>query len=260
MTEKRKLLFNRLEIVCFVLYFLILFVERLLAVIFSVKGGEEYALTSGNVFNYIAYAVTAASLAVGGVLGARISVKMIRSTLSGALYSFEEGSRDLAVAVVCLLYGGMMHTGFTLAGVQFASYGFLILGMILRAVEVCLSGGKRFEAVASVIFVTLFSMTIPVCYISFMASPMREFFFASEFLAVLLLVPTFGYLFYRLMKDGETSFSPILVGAMLLLSGAAVGLKWNEEINYFVLIFVGLTFVDYLISAPLIFRRKRAEK
>ena len=34
---------------------------------------------------------------------------------------------------------------------------------------------------------------------------------------------------------------------MLVLSGSAVALKWSEEINAFVLIFVILTLVFYLI-------------
>ncbi len=255
MTEKRRLLLNRLEIVGFILYFILLFIERLLAVIFSVKSGGEYALTSGNFFNYIAYAVTAISLVAGTVFAVRISIKMARSVLSGNLYSFEMGLRDLVVAVAVMLFGGMMHTGYTLAGVQFAAYGFLIAAMILRVVEFCLAGGDKYLSIVSVIYLTLFSMAIPVAYISSMEMPLRGIFYAAEFLAVFALVPTFGYMLYLLMKEGVTTFSPAFPAVMLALSGATVALKWTEEVNTFVLIFMVLTIVCYLAFGIIAFRR-----
>ena len=78
MSQNKSLLFNRLEVIGFLLYFVILFCERLLALIFSVKSGGDYALLSGNGFNYAAYAVTAASLVAGTALAVKPGVKMIR--------------------------------------------------------------------------------------------------------------------------------------------------------------------------------------
>ena len=257
MAEKNRLLLNRLECIGILLYFIILFVERALALIFSVHTGDSYALISGNVFNYVAYAVAAASLVFGTALTVKPCLEMLGCLRSSRIFSFETRTLNLAVAVTVMLLGGMMHTGLTLAGAQFAAYGFLIASMIIRAVEMCLSGKGRFEAIASVIYLTLFSMTIPVCYISFMASPLRQLFFTAEFLSVFLLVPTFGYMFFRFMKDGVTSFSPILFGAMLLLSGAVIGFGWKEDANLFVLIFVGLTLVAYAGLAPVIYMHKK---
>ena len=258
MPEKKRVVFHTLEIVGLLAYFLILFCERLLALIFSVRGGEEYALTSGNLFNYIAYAVTALSLLAGTALAVNPCVGMIRILRSRGLYSYEKDALPLAVAVAVILYGGMMHTGFTLAGVQFAAYGMLIAAMIVRAVEVVTAGGDKYLTILSVIYLTLFSMTIPVSYISFMEMPLRAFFFTAEYLSVLLLVPAFGYLFYRFMKEGVTSFSPLFPAVMLLLSGATVALKWSESINYFVLIFVGLTVLCYLTFGIVALRRVRS--
>ena len=244
--EKREAFFNKAEIAGFLMYFVILFFERLLALIFSVNRGDEYSLLSGNAFNYVAYAVTAASLVAGAVLAARPCVQLYRAFVSEEKFLFEEKSRPLAIAVFVLLFGGMMHTGFTLAGVQFAAYGFLIAAFIVRAVEKCFEGGDKFLTVVSVVYLTFFSMTIPVCYISFMTQPMQGLFFAAEFLAVFALVPAFGYLLYRFMKEGVTSFSPVFPAVMLVLSGATVALQWKEKINWFVLIFVALTVVTYL--------------
>ena len=254
--ERKSLLFNKLEIVGFLMYFIILFCERVLALVFSVSRGDEYSLLSGNGFNYVAYAVTAASLLAGAALAVRPFVKMYRAFVSEERFSFETESKPLAVAVAVLLFGGMMHTGFTLAGVQFAAYGFLIAAFIVRAVEKCVGGGDKFLPVVSVVYLTLFSMTIPVCYISFMAQPLQGLFFAAEGAAVAFLVPTFGYMLYLFMKDGVTSFSPVLPAVMLVLSGATVALGWTEKINWFVLIFVCLTVTVYLAFGFLA-RKKR---
>ena len=42
--------------------------ERLLTVILSVTHGDEYALLSGNVFNYITYSITAVKVGGGNQL------------------------------------------------------------------------------------------------------------------------------------------------------------------------------------------------
>ena len=68
MNKKTTVILTKLKLLGLIFYFLILFIERLLAVILSVRLGGEYALLSGNVFNYIAYGITAVSLVAGFVL------------------------------------------------------------------------------------------------------------------------------------------------------------------------------------------------
>ena len=256
MTEKTKGLFHRLEIVGFLLYFLILFCERVLALIFSVGKGGEYALLSGNAFNYVAYTVTAASLVAGTILAAKPFEKMLRALFAGETFAFEKEAQPLSVAVFVLLFGGMMHTGFTLVGLQFAAYGFLIAAFVVRAVERCLDGGDKYQTIVSVVYLTLFSMTIPVCYLSFLSDPLRTLFFVAELFAVAALVPSFGCMLSIYLKRGETSFSPVFPSLMLVLSGATVALQWKEKINYFVLIFMGLTVLTYLAFGLLAWRRR----
>ena len=74
----------------------------------------------------------------------------------------------------------------------------------------------------------------------------RAVFFAVEFTAVFVLVPVFGILLLKFYDTGVTSFSFVYPLLMLILSGLTVALKWKEEINWFVLIFVVLTTVFYL--------------
>ena len=148
---------------------------------------------------------------------------------------------------MALLYGGMMHTGFTLAPIQFVAYGFLIASMIVRTVEKCKEDkSKRFASIVSVIYLTLFSMTVPVCYIALKLGALTIPFYIAEFAAAFVLIPVFGLMLFKFFNDGITNFSIINPLIMLILSGAAVALKWSEEINAFVLIFVILTTVFYL--------------
>ena len=61
-----------------------------------------------------------------------------------------------------------------------------------------------------------------------------------------MLVPVFGILLLKFYETGVTSFSFVYPLLVLILSGLTVALKWREEINWFVLIFVVLTVVFYL--------------
>ena len=247
---------NTLKLIGFIAYFSLLFVERLLAVIFSVNSGGEYALTSGNAFNYFAYTVTVLSLAAGTALFVRLFVQMGRAHSAGENYRFDDHAKEWSIAASAHLFGGMMHTGFTLAGLQFAAYGFLIAAMIVKC---CLSGEDRFLTIVSTVYLTLFSMSIPVCYLSFMASPMLSLFFTAQAAAVFVLVPIFGIMLSQLMKEGVTSFTPYFPAAMCLLSGATIVLKWQEEINWFVLIFAALTILFYGTFGILALRRQGKE-
>ena len=255
---RKKTLFSKLKLIFLVLYFIILFVERLLAVIISIKSGGEYALISGNIFNYFAYGVTAVSLLAGTVLIIRVIPGMFISIFTTREYAFSENYKRIVIAAMAILFGGMMHTGFTLAPMQFVAYGFLIASMVVRTIECCRENGAsdvRFASIVSVIYLTLLAMAVPVSYISHQSMPVLAVFYVVEFCAVIVLVPVFGKLLLIFYDKGVTSFSFIYPIILLLLSGLTVALKWTEEINWFVLIFLVMTEVFYL-SFGLIARRK----
>lgn len=255
-------LLSKFKLISLILYFLILFAERLLAVILSWNHGEEYALISGNVFNYIAYGITAVSLVAGLVMMIIVLPKMFVSVFTSREYDYRANNRKVVMAAMAILYGGMMHTGYTIAPVQFVAYGFLILSMVIRTIECCReakrlakeSGSEvaaskaktlSFASIVSVIYLTLLAMAVPVSYISFQDMPLRAVFFAVEFAAVFVLIPVFGILLYRFYDTGVTSFSFLYPVLVLIFSGLTVALKWREEINWFVLVFLVLTAAFY---------------
>ena len=238
---------SKLKLIFLILYFLILFAERLLAVVLSIHTGEEYALTSGNVFNYLAYGITAISLVAGLIMMILVLPKMFVSVFTPKEYDFETNNKTVVMAVMAILFGGMMHTGFTVAPVQFVAYGFLIASMVVRTIECCKESKKlAFASIVSVIYLTLLAMAVPVSYISFQSMPLRAVFFAVEFAAVFVLVPIFGIMLLKFYENGMTSFSPVFPLLVLVFSGLTVALKWTEEINWFVLVFLALTVVFYL--------------
>lgn len=255
---KEGIVANKLKIVGLVVYFVVLFCERLAACIFSFSNGGEYALVSGNYFNYVTYFVTVISVIIGTFLAIKPLIGMIKKLFSKELYPFEENYKSIVIAAMALLYGGMMHTGFTIAPVQFVAYGFLIFSMIVRTVEKCKEDkSSRYTSIVSVIYLTLFSMTVPVCYIVLKLGALTLPFYIAEFAAAFILIPVFGLMLYRFYITGVTNFSIINPLIMLILSGSAVALKWSEEINAFVLIFVVLTVVFYLAFGLIAWKKSK---
>ena len=248
-------IYDLLKLIGFSMYFVLLFFERLFALVFSPTRGGEYALCAQNVFNYVAYAVTASSLAVGTILFLRLFARVFACLRVKERYDFDRDAGAWCFASAALLFGGMMHTGQTVAWVQFIAYGFLIGAMIVRCVEACAAGESKVVTITSTVYLTLFSMSIPVCYISFLCDPQRILFFVSEYAAVFALVPIFGVMLSALMRTGKTSFSPIFPAVMAVLSGATLALGWSESVNTFVLIFASATLVCYL-TVGLLARRK----
>ena len=80
---------NKLKSIGLTVYFIVLFCERLLAVIFSIDTGGEYAVKTGNYFNFITYSVTVISLIAGVVLSVKPLSGLLKKLFSKDRYSFE---------------------------------------------------------------------------------------------------------------------------------------------------------------------------
>lgn len=244
--EKKELLFNKLIIIGFIFYFFILLVERVLALIFSVNQGGELALLNHTFIGVATYVVTALSVLGGLILFAKPCFAMLRKFFSKEKYDLENNYIKIILASMVFLVSGMMHTGFTLAPVQFIAYGFLIMSMIVSTIVYCLKDkGGRFQYIVSLIYLVLFSMAIPVVY----TISIKEFwvvFYAGEFLAVFSLIPLFGLALIPFFLKGKVNFSIFMIIPMVVLNTLIIGLKWREEINWFLLIFASLTLLFYL--------------
>ncbi len=131
----------------------------------------------------------------------------------------------------------MVHTENTVAPIQFAAYGMLIVAMVLRALQLSSGTGSRFTLWYSLIFLTVFSMAIPVMYRSEISN--ATLFHIIEAAVSLLLVICFTWMLRDLFL-GQGSDLLRWVPMILAAAGDAVilAMRWQESVNTFVLIFL----------------------
>ena len=82
-------------------------------------------------------------------------------------------------------------------------------------------------------------------------------FYIVEFITTLTLLFIFGKMMYSFLNNGEEVFSIIYFIVMLVLCSLTIGLKWIDEINVFVLMFVILSAITYIINATYCLIRKK---
>lgn len=240
-----KKILNRLISIGFIGYVLILVAERIAALVLSVNNGGAYALVSNNVMPTIYYAIVCLSLTSGVVLLAKPLYKMAVCLFKSENYEFNW--KELLIGTMVLLFSGMMHTGWTLAPLQFVSYAFLIGAFVCVTIDSCQRRKNNYNSIISVIFLSLFSMAIPVAYISVNEATQVPFYIFT-LLAVFVEIPVLGFMLYDFFNNGEIKFdySPVLT--IGVLSGAVVLLNFTGtgDFNYFVAIFTCLTIAFYL--------------
>lgn len=148
------------------------------------------------------------------------------------------------VAAGVLLVSGMMHTEYTMAPVQFVSYGLLIVAMILRTVQTSAGAERPFMFWYSLAFLTVFSMAIPVMYRS--KIPQARLFHIIEAAVALSLVACFTWLLRDLfLGEGRDLLRPVPM--LIAAAGDAVilAMRRKESVNTFVMIFVILSTVMF---------------
>ena len=238
MTAKKKA-FGRLIAWLFLLYFVILFAERAQSLLRSVTQYGLFPSAFGGFVNMTALLSLCATVVM--------LLVRCRSFWKSLFSSDDADYCPLTVTSGILLVSGMLHTEFTIPGLQFAAYGMLIVAMILRTVELSGSAKSRFSLWYSLGWLTAFSMAIPVVYHSEIAN--AALFHVIESVVMLLLVLSFTLMLRRLfLGKGENLL--LWVPFLIMVVGDAVVLwmRWNEEINSFVLIFACLSAALFLVG------------
>ena len=227
------------------LYFVILFAERLQSLIRAV--GERGWWPS--MFFGVVNIMSAVSL------GAAVIMLLIfnRDFLKSLFSPVEPDWSMLAVTSGVILISGMVHTEYTIAGIQFAAYGMLIVAMILRTVLLAPQAKSLFSLWYSLVYLTAFSMAIPVVYHSEL--PHAAVFHLLEATVMLFLVFFFTVMLRNLFTGkGENllTWMPFLVMA----SGDAVVLvmRWDELVNTFVLVAACATALIFIVGKIIIRR------
>ena len=234
---------------CFFLYFVLLIVERSISVILSLSNNINLY---GTVFD--GYVYTLAFLSIVGFL-ALLIVKCQPNI--NALFKPSEDLRFdwLCIAGGVLLLSGMVHTHYTISGLQFASYGIWILGILLKVVSIHHKAENKVFLWFSFAYLVAFSMAIPVMYQSMIEA--HVFFHILEAVGSIGLVVAFTYLLLRLFNDNRDLFPlwPIILA--IVIDVPLIVLRWNEEINFFVLIFIVLSTALYIVGFAYKMRKRR---
>ncbi|MGN0346103.1 MAG: hypothetical protein ACI4DU_02340 [Lachnospiraceae bacterium] len=230
----------------FFLYFLILFGERTQSILRSVKDSELELFGSG--FHIYVYLLTFASLA-----GFLILLLFCNKMFLRSLFVRKTKVQNLVnYKMLCItggveLLSGMVHTEYTVAPIQFAAYGMLIVAMILRTAYFQKETARKALLWLSLGYLVALSMAIPVVYESGLAN--ANIFHFTEAVVSALLVFLFTYMLELVfLGKAENLFLvwPILVAA--IGDAFVLWLRWEEEINLFVLVSLVIAMVLWLIG------------
>ena len=224
------------------LYFVILFAERVQSMARVVYVGNKGMLSTG--FDSYVNVLTCCSLLATLVLLFTINRDFLRSLFDSSVVP--DYSR-LSITAGVILISGMVHTEYTIAPMQFGAYGMIILAMILRTVETAPAADSRFKLWYSVIYLTVFSMSIPVMYHSHIEQAVL--FHVVSAVTALVLVGCFTYMM-RLVFIGQAEDLLLTVPfvLMVVLDAAVIGIRWQEEVNSFALIFAIAAAVMFLVG------------
>lgn len=238
---------------CAFLYFPILIAERVQSIIRVLVAGGFFA--SG--FDGYVDLLTTLSVLLTVVLLVLFRKEILRPLF---VPKAEIGYTRLTIAAGVLLLSGMVHTEYTIAGVQFAAYGVLILALILKTAETAAEERDKLKLWYSLVYLVSYSMAIPVMYHA--GITLATLFHVIEAVTATLLVLFFSLMTRRVfLAEARDLLSPIPAAAMAVLDAAILWMRWEEKINTFVLIFASLTALLFLVGKILfcLADKKRSE-
>lgn len=232
----------------FLLYFVILFAERLQSLLRAVSANQFFMDT----FESVAGVIVSLSLLSAVVLLAFFN-KSFWKSLGGKA---EPDYAMMTVTAGVILVSGMIHTEYTIPAIQFASYGMLIVAMILRAIQLMPESKNRFGLWYSLIYLTVFSMAIPVVYKHYTLTN-ATLFRVIEYCVMFALVFSFTFMLRCLfLGSGENLLLWIPFVIMAVGDAVVLWMGWAAEVNAFVLIFAALSVILFIIGKIIFAVRK----
>lgn len=222
---------------------MILTAERIISLCVCIGSG----FAGFNALDVYMTVLTAASIVAAYILAG--------FTLASAKKKPQEFFGRLSIAAGTLLLGGMVHTNGSIPPMQFASYGMILVSMALHTIEqVKLSRNTDIKWL-SFAYIVSFSMSIPVVYHTEIA--LANVFVPIEIIVSAGLVALFTVMLRRFYNgNGEYSFPLPPYLAAFVGDFTVIIMRWQEEINLFVLIFISVTSVLWFAGNLLCLRKK----
>lgn len=251
MNNKNKSILLYLINLSFFMYFLILIVERVISVVLSLVNGIDLYGGGFNGYTYTLVFVSVAAFIIYLIVRCRHNIKTLFKGVKE-----DTNFNDICIASGILLLSGMVHTEYTIPVIQFVSYGILIVGILLQVVVNTSIGGDRVLHWLSFAYLVALSMAIPVMYRSMIEQSIL--FHILEGIAVYILVGVFTFLLMLVLNQRDDLLILTTIVLVVAFDTPLIILRWQEEINYFVLIFEALSFL--IFSAGYIYKLKKRLK
>lgn len=234
----KKSIANVFESVLFLLYFVVLTVERTI----SLVAAFSYGIAEMGALDVYMTVITIAALVCGWAYLVIFGRKLFRFASDKTGADFKHPS----IAAGIILVGGMVHTIGTIPPVQFAAYGCLLAAMAIFTARRTIAGGNAPIRWLTFAYTVAFSMAIPVVYIMGCEHecPTAAAFYPIECITSVALVALFTVMLVKFYDTGAIgSFCPFVWIFAAIADAAVIGLRWHDEINMFVLIFASLALV-----------------
>ena len=247
----KKTVLDKLKMIFFLAYFLILSVERIISLV---------AVFTGDLSKYDALDWYMTALTLFAIFGAyvfmatkcHVSLKSTEIDLADE----NENYAKLSIAAGILLLGGMVHTEGTIPGIQFASYGVLLGAMGIHTFQCAKRDGNALMKWLSFAYITAYSMSIPVVYHTNIE--LKYLFIPIECVVSAGMVVLFTIMLRRFFtQNSESDFSPVPYITAVVGAFVVIILRWNEEINWFVLIAISATSILWFLSNILSMVKKK---
>ena len=251
MTQRTLATINTWEYILIAFYFLILFAERTQSI---VRAAKNKVLFTDSLHKYMAVLCFVSFVGTFGLIVARFisSSKFRQASMNGDsnLSNYAIMQLVLLVAAVgCILLSGMVHTEYTIPGIQFGAYGLLIVAMVLRVIanQNEMVAGKK---ALMLLYVIAFSMAIPVVYAS--QCRHKTAFHITECIVSFVLVVIFSIMFFALFYGNyKALLNPLFLIIALIGDILVLALRWDETINWFVLVSLGIATLAWIVCACL---------
>lgn len=226
-------------------YFVILFAERAQSIVRSFCDKDVAVWDCG--FNRYVNGICILSLAAFLVLLFTINRDFLKSLFvkgTGVNYKM------LCITIGVILISGMVHTEHTIPGIQFASYGLLIVALIMCTAKNNAGSENSVLMWMSLVYLIFFSMAIPVVYkseIQYAAT-----FHIIEAVVSLVLIAGFSYMSYKVFAGEAVNLFMICPIVIAVVGDAVVlAMRWKEKVNTFVLIFIIASVVIWIAGSIL---------
>lgn len=235
---------NYATLIGFFLYFIILIVERVLSVVQTFIHGVNILSNGFTMFVYLTIFASFAFFLIYLVTKCRKEMKYLFKP-SNELENID--FRNLIIASGLILLSGMVHSEYTISGIQFAAYGVLIVGMIIYVINYLDSYKDQGLAIISLLYLICFSMAIPVSYPSTLQ--WHAAVHIVEGIGSYFLVAAFTCMFLMLFsKNIKGLLSPLFLALALAIDIPVIALEWQGNPNMFVMIFLIVSTVMYIVA------------